>query len=204
MHQEMNKMESDKQCDKKASERKKPTKKQKILEISGIIVAIVVLVVLMVLTRLREILPTTMLPFDLNDPKISHLEKPYTIKGSTNIAACTLVVVISIIIYFVLEGKLKRKNLQSILLTFYFAILGACFMIILVNSMKNLAGNLRPYFLDACVPNGTMVDKLKSQNTSWVDENTTKTICTGSESLKLRRSFPSGHSAEVYRINHQF
>ena len=168
--------------------------------LSGIL-AITILAVLIILTRSRDLVPTTMRPFDLEDQRINHMEKPYTISGALNVTIGSGAVFFFTIMWFVCEGRLQRpvyrKNLLKVLATVYFNMLGACFMILLVNSTKNVAGHLRPYFIAACKPNGTLVEELKARGTTWVDENLSRVICTSKTSLKSRWSFPSGHSAEV-------
>ena len=163
--------------------------------LSGIL-AITILAGLIILTRSRDLIPTTMRPFDLEDQRINHMEKPYTISGALNVTIGSGAVFFFTIMWFVCEGKFK-KNLLKVVATVYFTMLGACFMIILVNSTKNVAGHLRPYFIAACKPNETLVDELKSRGTTWVDENMSAIICTSKRSQQYRWSFPSGHSAEV-------
>ena len=175
--------------------------KKRKLRLIAIPPAIIIIIILLILTRLRNILPTTMRPFDLEDKRINHAEKPYTISGSMNVTIGSLAVFVFTIMWFVCEGRLQRpvyrKNLLKVLATVYFTMLGACFMILLVNSTKNVAGHLRPYFITACKPNGTLVEELKARGTTWVDKNLSRVICTSKTSLKSRWSFPSGHSAEV-------
>ncbi|XP_063684942.1 uncharacterized protein LOC134819102 [Bolinopsis microptera] len=172
------------------------------LRLIAILPAIIILIGLIILTRFRNILPTTMRPFDLEDKRINHAEKPYTISGALNVTIGSLSVLFFTIMWFVCEGRLQkpvyRKNTIKVLATVYFTMLGACFMIVLVNSTKNVAGHLRPYFIAACKPNETLVDELKSRGTTWVDENMSEVICTSKRSQKYRWSFPSGHSAEAW------
>merc|ERR1712176_1239519 len=143
-----------------------------------------------------------MRPFDLTDRSLSHPEKQYTVTSSLNISICAFVVTIVTITWFAVEGRLHksvvRRNVVGVIFTVYFMILGACLMTLLVYSIKCLAGHLRPYFLAACRPSQTMVQQLMSQNSTWVDEKMTETICTNPGILRYRWSFPSGHSAEAW------
>lgn len=160
----------------------------------GVFVAFSLLFILIALTRYRQLFPTTMKSFDLEDPNLIHPEKPYTVSAQTNVVICTVIVFLVTINWFIWEHRICLFGIVS---TLYLATLGACFMILLVNCTKNLAGSPRPFFLSACVPNSSMVEELKAQNSTWVNEDMSKIICTSKRSLKYRWSFPSGHSAEV-------
>ena len=164
---------------------------------TGVVFALAILVALIALTRYREIFSTTMKAFDLRNPSLNHPQKPYTISGRLNVIISAVIVFLVIINWFYWERRTLKHHLFGILCTVYLATLGACFMILLVNCTKNLAGNLRPFFLSACNPNISLVAELKAKNTTWVDEDMSKIICTNKQTLKYRWSFPSGHSAEV-------
>lgn len=168
--------------------------------------SLVLLVGLAVLTRYRNILPTTIRPFDLNDRTLSHQQREYTINSALNVTLCVVVLIFCIVMWCIFEGNIlkDRKNgaiskqkLLSMFYMIYFIVLGGCLLILLVYSIKCLAGQLRPYFIDACKLDQDMVDQLLSQGKTWVDENLAEVICTNKETLRYRWSFPSGHSAEV-------
>ena len=168
-----------------------------IMNCTGVVFASAVLFALIALTRYREIFPTTMKAFDLRNPSLNHPQKPYTISGQLNVIISAVVVFLVIINWFYWERRTLKNHLFGILCTVYLATLGACFMILLVNCTKNLAGNLRPFFLSACNPNISLVEELEAKNSTWVDEDLSRIICTNKKTLKYRWSFPSGHSAEV-------
>ena len=176
-------------------------KSNKKFKFAALSFSVILLVGLTVFTRYRNILPTTMRPFDLNDVRLSYPQKPYSISSAQNLLICTLALTVLTITWFFKEGRLHKsvvkRNVLSLIYAVYFMILGACLMTILVYSIKCLAGHLRPYFLEACQPDEEVVKQLISQNTTWVDETMTERICTNTKTLRYRWSFPSGHSAEV-------
>ena len=161
---------------------------------------------LAVFTRYRNILPTTIRPFDLRDRTLAHSQRDYTVNSSLNVTICVVTLVFTTAIWCIFEGNvlkekrintIVKKKLSPLFYIVYFISLGGCLMILLVYSIKCLTGRLRPYFIDACKPDQDMVDQLLSQGKSWVDEKLAEVICTNKDTLRYRWSFPSGLSAEV-------
>ena len=168
--------------------------------------SLLLLLGLAVFTRYRNILPTTIRPFDLKDRTLAHFQREYTVNSSLNVTICVVTLICATAVWCIFEGNILeekrietfvKKKLSSLFYIVYFISLGGCLMILLVYSIKCLTGRLRPYFLDACMPDKDMVDQLLSQGKSWVDEKLAEVICTNKDTLRYRWSFPSGHSAEV-------
>jgi len=153
--------------------------------------------------------------FDLDDISLSYPHMTSRVGGNTNIILTLAVTLMafamkaasepdpdkqytprtawSCTVLCMLKSLLNLKLLFDILIMLY----GNIVMNFLTNSLKSLSGVLKPHFLQMCMLNTTIVDQLRAEGTSYVNETFTETICTNPEFADYRRSFPSGHTTQA-------
>ena len=130
---------------------------------------------------------------------MSSPQHPHTVPAHVNIAVGCCVVLAGILVWavsVVLQKKSHVRPYNKVVELLLISLLGFSLMYLFVKMMKNVAGEPRPYFLAACQPDETLVEELIAQGTTWVNKTLSSIICTQTDSLRYRRSFPSGHAAE--------
>ncbi|KAI0769202.1 lipid phosphate phosphatase 1 [Irpex lacteus] len=115
--------------------------------------------------------------FDVDDPLINHKHRPNQISGNTNMMMALGLPIIVVIISGTLMSS--AMHMHHGLLSLYS---GSGFTALITEGLKNRVGRLRPDFLHRC---------------KWKDS---LAACSGKleKVLDGRRSFPSGHSSEVF------
>ena len=156
----------------------------------------------LILTLNKGYFSTTLLPFDLDDVTINFPVMPDSVNGIGNIVAGVVIDILLVCLWLFIENRFnpsisRNHNKIKLILSIFVVLYGTVLLNLITNVIKHYRGGLRPHFIAACELNDTIVKEIRANGTSWVNLETTKIICTSTEKVEYRWSFPSGHTSQV-------
>ena len=138
--------------------------------------------------KFTELIPTHIRSFNINDPAINYPFRPEVLSGSV-ILLISLLVPISCTATSNLP-QLPPKNPMLYMLI----VIGNLMIVLLTRAAKHTVGALRPNFLDLCQVNTSML----YPGQEYINRTLSARICTGSDAVDGRQSFPSAHCSQVH------